>query len=107
MLVEPTFIFRWVRQLAQHPDQFSKQPVAVTSGINSIRLEHNQLVGTYYLRMVVNPRKLIDPRASYIGILPPEKSSVKKLKKAFSKLFQNTVFENSINAYQLPLKLPV
>ena len=70
-------------------------------GINSIRLEHNQLVGTYYLRMVVNPRKLIDPRASYIGILPPEKSSVKKLKKAFSKLFQNTVFENSINAYQL------
>ena len=68
-----------------------------------ITLEHNgsEKIDTYFIRMVVNPRKLIDPRASYIGILPPEKYSVKKLKKAFAKLFQNTVFENNINAYHL------
>lgn len=70
-------------------------------GINSIRLEYNQSADTYYLRMVVNPRKLIDPKSSYIGILPPKKSSVKKLKKSFAKLFKDTAFENDINAYQL------
>lgn len=72
-------------------------------GINSIRLEHNSSEGmdTYYIRMVVNPRKLIDPSSSYIGILPPEGSSIKALRKAFAKLFKGTVFENNINAYQL------
>lgn len=70
-------------------------------GINSIKLESNRLADTYYLRIVVNPRKLIDPKSSYIGILSPEKSSIKKLKKAFAKLLQDTVFENDINAYQL------
>lgn len=68
-----------------------------------ITLEHNSSgsTDTYYIRMAVNPRKLIDPGASYIGILPPEESSVKKLKKAFAKLFKDAVFENDINAYQL------
>lgn len=68
-----------------------------------ITLEHNssESIETYYVRMVVNPRKLIDPGASYIGILSPEESSVKKLKKAFAKLFKDTSFENDINAYQL------
>lgn len=70
-------------------------------GINSIKLEPNRLADTYYLRMVVNPRKLIDPKSSYIGILSPEKSSIKKLKRAFVELLQDTVFENDINAYQL------
>ena len=68
-----------------------------------ITLEHNSSdsMETYYVRMVVNPRKLIDPGASYIGILPPEESGVKELKKAFANLFKDTVFENDINAYQL------
>lgn len=70
-------------------------------GINSIKLEPNRLADTYYLRIVVNPRKLIDPKSSYIGILSPEKSSIKKLKRAFVELLQDTVFENDINAYQL------
>lgn len=70
-------------------------------GINSIKLEHNKEVDTYFIRIVVNPRKLIDPESSYIGILPPEESSVKSLRKAFAKLFKNTVFDNNINAYQL------
>lgn len=74
-------------------------------GIREIRFEHNHsernVFDTYFIRMVINPRKLIDPQSSYIGILPPEKSSVKALKKAFAELFGNTVFENSINAYQI------
>ena len=68
-----------------------------------ITLEHNssESMETYYIRMVVNPRKLIDPKSSYIGILPPEESSIKKLKSAFAKLFKDTVFESDINSYQL------
>ena len=41
-----------------------------------IILEHNTGRNgheTYYVRMVVNPRKLLDPDASYLGILKPEK----------------------------------
>lgn len=70
-------------------------------GINSILLEYNKLADTYFIRMVVNPRRLIAPKSSYIGILSPEKSSIKTLRKAFAKLFEDTVFENNINAYQL------
>ena len=77
------------------------------SGISKIKLEHNksncksknqgQDFDTYSIRMRVNPRKLIDPESSYIGILPPEESSIKKLKKTFAGLFEDTPF----NAYQL------
>lgn len=70
-------------------------------GISSIRLEHNQTVDTYFVRIVVNPRRLIDPESSYIGILPPEKSSVRKLQETFAELFEDTVFESDINTYQL------
>ena len=69
-----------------------------------IFLEHNQGengADTYYVRMVVNPRVLIKPGCSYLGILPPDESSIKKLKKAFSKRFDNTVFDNDINNYYL------
>lgn len=70
-------------------------------GIRSITLEHNQKAETYFVRIVVNPRKLIEPDCSYIGILPPEESSVHKLKKKFKKLFAGTVFDNDLNSYQL------
>lgn len=70
-------------------------------GIHSIVLEHNQTAETYFVRLIINPRKLIDPECSYIGILPPEESSVKRLKKVFRKLFEDTVFENDLNSYQL------
>lgn len=69
-----------------------------------IYLEHNQGESgfdTYYVRMIVNPRVLIEPGCSYLGILPPEESSVKKLEKAFKKLFAETVFDNDINKYYL------
>lgn len=44
---------------------------------------------------------LIEPGCSYLGILPPEKSSIKKLRGSFSKLFDGTVFDNSIENYYI------
>ena len=73
-------------------------------GIRTISFEHTkseEQFDLYYLRMIVNPRLLIEPGCSYLGILPPEKSSIKKLQKAFKKLFEDTVFDNDINHYYL------
>ena len=68
-----------------------------------ITLEHNESESfdTYFVRMVINPRKLIEPDCSYLGILPPEESSVKQLKKSFEELFQESDFEADINSYQI------
>lgn len=69
-----------------------------------IDLEHNQSeesFDTYFVRMVVNPRVLIEPGCSYLGILPPEESSIKKLRKNFKKLFEKTVFDYDIKNYYL------
>ena len=73
-----------------------------------IRLEHNQMgldVGqdgsTYFLRMIVNPRKLIYPQSGYLGILPPEEDSIELLEKAFRHLFQHTPFDNNMRRYYL------
>lgn len=73
---------------------------------NGVRiiLEHIETEGrinSYYLRMIVNPRQLIEPGCSYLGILPPEKSSIKKMEKAFKKLFEDTAFDDNINHYYL------
>lgn len=65
-------------------------------------LEHNtKTFDTYFIRMTVNPRKLIDPDCSYLGILKPTESSIDKLCKAFRKLFRDTKIENDINAYHI------
>ena len=73
-----------------------------------IRLEHNQMgldVGqdgsTYFLRMIINPRKLIYPNSSYLGILPPDEDSIELLEKAFETLFRHTPFENQMRRYYL------
>ena len=55
----------------------------------------------YFLRIVVNPRKLIDPKSSYLGILPPEKQSLERLDKAFRKLFKDSPFPHDISQYYL------
>lgn len=85
-----------------HKDNYGNHVCSLYScyGIG-LKLENNRAADTYFVRIVVNPRKLINPKSSYIGILPPEKSSVKELKKAFAKLFKDTAFENDINVYQL------
>lgn len=69
-----------------------------------MRLEHNQSESdfdTYFVRMIVNPRMLIEPGCSYLGILPPKKSSIKKVKESFKELFERTVFEHEIESYYL------
>lgn len=43
---------------------------------------HHQVVSCR-LRIAVNPRKLIDPNSSYVGILPPTEESVGAVSKAF------------------------
>lgn len=69
-----------------------------------IILEHNTGRNgheTYYVRMVVNPRKLLDPDASYLGILKPEKDVGQKICKAFRKLFKGTPFDSDMEIYYL------
>lgn len=55
----------------------------------------------YYVRMVVNPRKVIDPNASYIGIFPPEKSSITELQAAFHALLKSSAFNDQLDDYYL------
>ena len=55
----------------------------------------------YYVRMVVNPRKVIDPDASYIGIFPPEKSSITELQAAFHALLKRSAFNDQLDDYYL------
>ena len=43
---------------------------------------HGQ-ISTCYLRIAVNPRKLIGPNSSYLGILPPTEESVQDVSKMF------------------------
>lgn len=72
---------------------------------NGIRLalEHSKTENAhlYFVRMIVNPRKLIDPCSSYLGIFPPEKSSIHQLKEEFAELFRFTPIDNDINHYKL------
>lgn len=73
-------------------------------GIRTIIFEHTKSENQfdlYYLRMIVNPRVLIELGCSYLGILPPNESSIKKLQKAFKKRFENTVFDDNINHYYI------
>ena len=55
----------------------------------------------YYVRMVVNPRKVIDPGASYIGIFPPERSSITELQAAFHALLKRSAFNDQLDDYYL------
>ena len=51
--------------------------------------------------MIINPRKLLNPDSSYLGILVPEKASIKKIDKRFTQLFENTPIPCKINQYLL------
>ena len=55
----------------------------------------------YYVRMVVNPRKVIDPDTSYIGIFPPKKSSITELQAAFHALLEQSAFNDQLDDYYL------
>lgn len=55
----------------------------------------------YYVRMVVNPRKVIDPDTSYIGIFSPEKSNIIELQAAFHALLKRSAFNDQLDDYYL------
>ena len=69
-----------------------------------IRLEH---IGSkkdhskYFVRMVVNPRKLIYPQSDYLGILPPEEDNIELLEKTFRHQFRKSPFEKELRKYYL------
>lgn len=69
-----------------------------------IRLEH---IGSkkenlkYFVRMIVNPRKLVYPQSGYLGILPPEESSIELLEKIFQHQFRKSPFEKELRKYYL------
>lgn len=69
-----------------------------------IRLEQNDTGDgktTHFIRMIVNPRKLIYPQSGYLGILPPDEDSIELLEKTFRHLFRKTSFENDMRRYYL------
>lgn len=69
-----------------------------------IRLEHTsgkKESKHYYVRMVVNPRTLIYPQSGYLGILPPDETSIELLEKAFYSVLRKSLFESEINRYYL------
>ena len=57
----------------------------------------------YYLKMVINPRKLIEPadKYRYLGILPPNEESVNQVTKAFKELFHKTIFKKNMDDYKV------
>lgn len=69
-----------------------------------IRLEH---IGSkkgnlkYFVRMIVNPRKLVYPQSGYLGILPPEEGSIELLEKTFRHQFHKSPFEKDLRKYYL------
>ncbi len=85
-----------------YPDpNFSEDHVCLAFSKHGIRIRLEHRKDFYYLRMIVNSRRLIDPNSSYLGILPPKDSSIKKLKKAFRELFEGTTIESNIIQYYL------
>ena len=93
-------IFRdrdWPGQGERHRCQWFRK-----SGLR-ISLERDDYdVGTNcYLRIAVNPRKLIDPGSSYLGILPPDEGSIRSLGKKFMLLLKDSGLPCALNAYQL------
>ena len=69
-----------------------------------IRLERNDTgkdKNTHFIRMIVNPRKLVYPQSGYLGILPPDEDSIELLEKTFRHLFRKTSFENDMRRYYL------
>ena len=61
---------------------------------------HGQ-ISTCYLRIAVNPRKLIDPNSSYLGILPPTEESVQEVSKTFFAVLKDSGLPCVLGAYQL------
>lgn len=61
---------------------------------------HHQVVSCR-LRIAVNPRKLIDPNTSYLGILPPTEESMQEVSKRFFTVLEDSGLPCVLDAYQL------
>lgn len=61
---------------------------------------HHQVVSCR-LRIAVNPRKLIDPNSSYLGILPPTEESVQDVSKMIFVVLKDSGLPCVLDAYQL------
>lgn len=73
-------------------------------GIHNIRVIYNEghiEYERYRIVIVLNPRKIIDPDSSYLGIFTPSKENFEKLIKAFRSVFKGTGIQNDLNLYQL------
>ena len=97
-----------------HCNAFNRYGVRIClmqCGFSGSKAEHpsdydddgNDLFSEYFLKMTINPRKLIEPldEYSYLGILQPTQESVDRVADAFRRLFWKTTFENDINQYKL------
>lgn len=69
-----------------------------------IRLEQNDTgkeKSTHFIRMIVNPRKLIYPQSGHLGILPSDEDSIELLEKAFHAVLKRSPFPADICNYHL------
>ena len=62
---------------------------------------HGQ-ISTCYLRIAVNPRKLIGPNSSYLGILPATEESVQDV----SKMFFVVLKDSGLPCVLMPISFP-
>ena len=89
---------------AVNPNRTRYQCTRYTKHGVRIILEHNHSEDgyeSYYIRMIVNPRKLLDPKSSYLGILEPAKDAAKQIETAFGRLFRDTPFDDELDQYYL------
>lgn len=90
-----------------YPDnQFKGCHICTKYANAGIRIRLEKVAGSkeharYFVRMIVNPRKLIYPQSGYLGILPPKEDSIELLEKAFRHLFRKSLFEKEIRKYYL------
>ncbi len=71
-----------------------------------IRIRLEKVTGSkehpkHFVRMVINPRKLIYSQSGYLGILQPEEENIELLEKTFRHQFHKSPFEKELRKYYL------
>ena len=92
----------WIYAVSKKRDRYQCTRYA-RHGVR-IELEHNTNTAgpeTFFIRMTINPRKLLEPESSYLGILPPTKDAAEAVAKAFRKLLKHTPFDCELDDYYL------
>lgn len=92
---------RWIYPDNQHDGHICTR--YTDAGIR-IRLEYNDTGSgkdICFVRMIVNPRRLISRKKEYLGIFPPDKNSIELLEKAFYSVLKKSPFPDDIHKYYL------